>query len=90
MLEKLIHHYKKTLDAQLVAALSAPTLHKAVYFSRWWTMLKTNFFVWFPSEVQAHTHLERLTPIIERTSVEVEQLDFSVIDSAPVPICTFK
>ena len=34
--------------------------------------------------------LKRLTSVIERASLEVELLDFSVIDSAPVSICTFK
>ncbi|UWX64597.1 IS982 family transposase [Deinococcus rubellus] len=90
MPEKLIHRHEKISDAQLVAVAVLQHLHKAVYFSRWWAMLKTNFFPWFPSEVQARVRLERLTPVIERVSVEVEQLDFSVIDSAPLPTCLFK
>ena len=90
MPEKLIHRHEKISDAQWVAVAVLQHLHKAVYFSRWWAMLKTNFFPWFPSEVQARVRLERLTPVIERVSVEVEQLDFNVIDSAPLPTCIFK
>ena len=52
------------------------------------TMSKTKFFPGFHAEVQAHTRLERSTPDLERDHAEVKQLNFSVIDAAPLPICT--
>lgn len=87
---KLLHAHEKLSDAGLVAAALLQRLHKQPYFSGWWRFLKLNFFPHFPSEVQARIRLTRLAPVIERLSVEVQILDFAVIDSMPLPVCTFK
>ena len=87
---KLLHDHEKISDAQLVALALLQRVHKAVYFRHWWRFLKLNHFAWFPSETQARIRLARLTPLIERLSVEVQKLDFVVIDSGPLPMSTFK
>ena len=87
---KLLHGHEKISDAQLVAVALLQRIHKAVYFRHWWRFLKLNHFAWFPSETQARLRLARLTPVIERLSVEVQKLDFVVIDSEPLPVSTFK
>jgi len=90
MSTKLLHDHEKISDAQLVAVALPQRIHKAVYFRHWWRFLKLNHFAWFPPEVQARLRLARLTPFIERLSVEVQFLDFVVIDSEPLPVSTFK
>ena len=87
---KLLHDHEKISDAQLVAVGLLQRVHKVVYFRHWWRFLKVNHFAWFPSEVQARLRLARLTPVIEQLSVEVQKLDFVVIDSEPLPVSTFK
>ena len=87
---KLLHDHEKISDAQLVAVALLQRIHKAVYLRHWWRFLKLNHFAWFPSEVQARLRLARLTPFIEQLSVEVQFLDFVVIDSEPLPVSTFK
>ncbi len=87
---KLLHAHEKISDAQLVAVALLQRIHKAVYFRHWWRFLKLNHFAWFPSETQARLRLTRLTPVIEGLSVEVQKLDFVVIDSEPLPVSTFK
>jgi Transposase DDE domain len=87
---KLVHVHEKISDAQLIAVALLQRLHKAVYFRHWWRFLKLNHFTWFPSETQARIRLARLTPVIEGLSVEVQKLDFVVIDSEPLPVSTFK
>jgi len=78
---KLLHAHEKISDAQLVAAALLQRIHKFVYFRSWWRFLKLNHFPWFPSEVQARIRLARLTPVIEMLSIEVQDLDFVIIDS---------
>lgn len=90
MPSKLLHAHEKISDAQPVAAALLQRIHKFVYFRCWWRFLKLNHFAWFPSEVQARIRLARLTPVIEGLSVEVQNLDFVIIDSAPLPVSTFK
>lgn len=87
---KLVHRHEKISDAELVAVALLQRLHKAVYFNRWWRLLKLNHFPHFPSEVQARVRLKRLLSVIEALSTEVQFLDFAVIDSEPLPVCTFK
>lgn len=87
---KLIHPHEKISDAELVAVAVLQRVHKVVYFKGWWRLLKLNHCPHFPSEVQARVRLERLTPVIERVSVEVQALDFVAVDSEPLPVCTFK
>ncbi|ULH18201.1 IS982 family transposase (plasmid) [Deinococcus sp. KNUC1210] len=87
---ELVHAHEKISDAQLVAAALLQRIHKFVYFRCWWQFLKLNHFAWFPSEVQARIRLVRLTPVIKGLSVEVQILDFVIIDSEPLPISTFK
>ena len=90
MPNKLLHAHEKISDAQLVAVALLQRIHKAVYFRHWSRFLKLNHSAWFPSETQARLRLARLTPVIERLSVEVQNLDFVVIDSEPLPVSTFK
>ena len=87
---KLLHAHEKISDAQLVAVVLLQRIHKVVYFRHWWRFLKLNHFAWFPSEVQARLRPARLTPFIVRLSVEVQKLDFVVIESEPLPVSTFK
>ena len=87
---KLIHPHEKISDAELVAVAVLQRLHKVPYFNRWWRLVKLNHFPQFPSEVQARVRLKRLTPVIEGVCVEVQALDFVVVDSEPLPVCTFK
>ncbi len=86
MSPKLIHPHEKISDAELVAVAVLQRLHKVPYFSRWWQCLKLNHFPQFPSEVQARVRLKRLTPVIEGLSVEVQALDFVLVDSDTKPI----
>lgn len=87
---KLMHPHEKMSDAALVAVAILQQLHKLSYLSRWWRMVKLNHFPHFPSAVQARVSLKRLLPVIEALSSEVQMLDFAVIDSEPLPVCTFK
>ena len=87
---KLLHQLEKISDAGLVALAVLQKLHKVPHFNRWWAMLRQNIFSWLPSEPQARTRLKRLLPIIEGLGIEVECLDFVVIDSEPLPACTYK
>jgi hypothetical protein len=89
MPEKLLHDHEKISDAQLVAMVLLQRIYKYVYFRCWWRFLKLNHFAWFPSEIQARLRLMHLTPVIERLSVEVQKLEFMVIDSEPLPVSTF-
>ena len=84
---KLVLSNEKISDAQLIAVAMLRFLHKLPYFSRWWSFLKINFFPHFSSLTQAVVRLARLTPVVERIAVRVEHLDFSVIDSEPMPVC---
>lgn len=59
---KLIHPHEKIRDAELVAVALLQRVHKAPYFKGWWRQLKLNPCPHYPSEVQARTRLERLTP----------------------------
>ena len=90
MPSKLVHPHEKVSDAELVAVAILQRLHKVPYFNRWWRLLKLNHFPHFPSEVQARVRLQRLLPVIEALSCEVQCLDFAVIDSEPITVCTFK
>ncbi|WP_102125188.1 IS982 family transposase [Deinococcus planocerae] len=87
---KLVHAHEKISDGELVAVALLQRLHKVPYFSRWWRLVKLNPFPHFPSEVQARVRLKRLLPVIEGLASEVQRLDFAVIDSEPLPVCTFK
>lgn len=87
---KLVHPHEKISDAELVAVALLQRVHKAPYFKGWWRLLKLNHCSHYPSEVQARTRLERLTPVIEQASIEVQALDFVAVDSEPLPVCTFK
>lgn len=49
-----------------------------------------NFWPHLPSLTQATVRLQRLLPVVEAACVEVEDLDFAVIDSMPLPVCRSK
>lgn len=87
---KLIHPHEKISDAELVAVAVLQRVHKAVYYKGWWRLVKLNPCPHYPSEVQARVRLERLTPVIERVSVEVQALVFIAVDFEPLPVCSFK
>lgn len=87
---KLIHRHEKISDADLLALAILRYLHKVPYFNRWWKMLRQDVGVLLPSLTQAHVRLKRLLPVLEGLLSEVEQLDFAVIDSEPIPICRIK
>ncbi|MFC5850262.1 transposase, partial [Deinococcus petrolearius] len=86
----LVHPHEKISDAGLVAVVLLQRLHKAPYFNRWWRLLKLNHFLHFREEGQARVRLDRLLAVIEALSTEVQSLDFGVVDSEPLPVCTSK
>lgn len=87
---KIIHANEKVGDAELVALALLRHVRKVPYFSRWWQFLTLDLELFLPSIPQAHTRLKRLTPVVENLSHKVEELDFAVIDSAPIPVCRYK
>ena len=87
---KLLHPHEKITDAELIAVALLQKLHKVPHFSCWWRLLKLNRFPHFPSEPQARIRLARLTPVVEQLAVEVQELDFVAVNSAPRPVSTFK
>ena len=87
---KLRHSHEKISDAELVAVALLRAIHKVPYFKSWWNLVKVNHYPHYPSLPQAVIRLTRLTPLIEQLSVQVERLDFVVIDSEPLPMCRFK
>lgn len=87
---KLIHRHEKVSDADLIALAVLRILHKAPYFSTWWSFVRVNFFPHLPSLTQACIRLARLAPVVERIAVQVEHLPFIVVDSMPLPVCRSK
>lgn len=87
---KLVHAHEKISDAELVAVGVLRLLHKQPFFSRWWSLCKLNFFPGYPSLTQAVVRLARLTDLVERLAVEVEHLDFVIVDSQPLNVCRSK
>ncbi|WP_185974830.1 IS982 family transposase [Deinococcus detaillensis] len=81
---------EKANDAELVAIAILQKSHKQPYFSCWWSFIKLNFCPHLPSLTQANVRLKRLLPTIESLCVEVEDLDFCLIDSFPFPVCRSK
>lgn len=87
---KLIHAHEKVSDADLVALAVLRFVRKVPHFSHWWRLLQLDVGLTLPSESQAHVRLKRLLPCIEALLNEVEQLDFVLVDSEPIPSCRFK
>lgn len=87
---KIMHANEKASDAEIAAVALLQPLHKQMYFSRWWALIKTNFCSHLPSLTQATIRLSRLVPTLEAMSVKVFDLDFVVIDSQPLPVCRSK
>lgn len=87
---KIKHANEKASDAEIAAVALLQPLHKQLYFSLWWKFVKTNFCPHLPSLTQATIRLTRLVPTLETLSVKVEDLDFAVIDSQPLPVCRSK
>ena len=87
---KIQHANEKVSDAELVAIAVLRKTHKQMYFSCWWAFVKRNFAPHLPSLTQATVRLQRLLPIIETVCIEVEDLDYCVIDSLPLPVCRSK
>lgn len=74
-------------------------LHKAPYFSVWWSFVRVNFFPRLPSLTQACLRLARLARVVERIVVRgtrVESLDpphvprLHLDDAAPLPKRSFE
>lgn len=87
---KIIHANEKISDAELIALAILRHVRKVPYFSRWWQFLTTDLKLELPSIPQASIRLKRLTPVVEQLSHKVEELDFAVIDSTPIPVCRYK
>ena len=87
---KIKHANEKASDAEIAAVALLQPLHKQMYFSCRWALIKTNFCPHLPSLTQATIRLSRLVPTLETMSVKVEDLDFVVIDSQPLPVCRSK
>lgn len=81
---------EKASDAELVAIAVLQKSHDQLYFSCWWRFVKLNFCPHLPSLTQANDRLERLLHTIEAVCVEIEDLDFCVIDSLPLPVARSK
>ena len=81
---------EKASDAELVSIAVLQKIHHQLYFSCWWRFVKLNFCTHLPSLTQASVRLNRLLPTIEAVCVEVEDLDFCLIDSLPLPVCRSK
>ena len=87
---KIQHQNEKANDAEVVAVAILQRVHRQPYFSCWWAFVKCNFCPQLPSLTQATIRLKRLLPVIETHSVEVEDLDFVLVDSQPLPVCRSK
>ena len=81
---------EKASDAEVVAVALLQRVHQQPYFSTWWAFVKRNFCPHLPSLTQATVRLQRLLPVIETLCVEVEDLDFVLVDSQPLPVCRSK
>ena len=87
MPSKIRHLNEKASDAEVVAVAILQRVHQQPYFSAWWAFIKCNFCPHLPSLTQATIRLQRLLPVIEALCVEVEDLDFVLVDSQPLPVC---
>lgn len=87
---KIVHSNEKVDDASLVALAILRFIRKVPYFNQWWRILTVDLGMDLPSIPQMHIRLKRLTPIVEKLSCKIEDIDFVVIDSAPIPVCRYK
>ena len=90
MPSKIRHQNEKASDAEVVAVALLQRVHQQPYFSPWWAFVKRNFCPHLPSLTQATVRLQRLLSVIGTLCVEVEDLDFVLVDSQPLPVCRSK
>lgn len=93
MPSKLLHPHEKIRDEELAALAAVVTVAstpQSAVFQPLVAPSESQPLPHFPSEVQAQIRLERLSPVIEALSVEIQALDFIAVESEPLPVYTFK